>query len=89
MNDLQEFKTGNKIKRTFNTQLDEIFSEPYNFHQIEIEEEQIKKAQVNTNEKLDKAQMGLIVILSEEYGIDFQISRSGAGIKIEFKENQE
>jgi len=72
-------------KANFKKLLDNILSNPYGTS-IEIDDNGlISKAKINTTEIIDKSQMSLIIEVADAYNLDFQQSRSGAGIKIQFK----
>ncbi|WP_281683389.1 hypothetical protein [Zunongwangia profunda] len=92
MNDLKElinledFQAMQKVR--FRKALNEVFSEAFQLSKIEFEEEKLIHAKINTNEVLDKIQMDALSFHADSWELTYQISRSGAGIKIEFKENQ-
>jgi len=71
-------------KQQFQNQLDQIFSMPYGIKSSIDDNGLINKAKVNTTEQIDRKQIVLIEELAEDYKLNFQISRSGAGIKFQF-----
>ncbi|HIB37596.1 hypothetical protein [Mesonia sp.] len=71
-------------KQQFQNRLDSIFSMPYGIRANVDDNGLINKARINTTEIIDKKMTMLIIELSDEYNLDFQQSRSGAGIKIQF-----
>ena len=90
MNDLQDLQSAKDTqelqKLRFREALSEVLSEKFNLSKVEFEEDKLIQAKVNTNEILDKVQIDAISFHADSWELSFQISRSGAGIKIEFKE---
>lgn len=73
----------------FSDSLKEIFSDDYRLSKVLFDGDKLTSAKVNTNEILDKIQMDAISFLADSWDLTFQISRSGAGMKIEFKLKEE
>ena len=72
-------------KRRFKEVLDEIFSEPYTSKIALDDDGNVAEARINTKEILDDVQLTAIGYKAEEWSLKAQLSRSGAGIKVEFK----
>jgi predicted DNA-binding protein (MmcQ/YjbR family) len=67
-----------------NEAFETIFSGNYSSKQ-QWNDDTFESAQVNTNEILDMVQLSLILDLAEHLKSRVQMSRSGAGLKVEFK----
>ena len=77
----------NLEKERFQETLSRVFNQAFRLSNIEFEKLKLKHAKVNTNEVLNKTQMDAISFRANSWGLTYQISRSGSGIKIEFKIN--
>ena len=77
-------ETHDEQVKEFNRFLDKVLSEPYTSKVETSDDGLIDYARVNTRETIDKTQMSLITEVADSYRHDFQIERSGAGIKITF-----
>lgn len=84
MTELQE------VQRTrFKNRLNEIFSESYTSKLVFSDEATLVSARINTNETLDNVQLDMLTFEADSWHMTMQISRSGAGLKIEFNYKDE
>lgn len=76
--------TPEEQKKEFNRFFDKVLNKRYTSKIETNDDVLIESAQINTDEILDKTQMALIMEVADAYRHDFQIKRSGTGIRIIF-----